>query len=296
MKKLILSFLLIFSLVVPGQVVGQISGKIKPSYTTQLYSKAYCSEAVAVFDAMTTKPSDARKTLINDLIEGLKTDGIWAGLDCFWMMACHINDNGEAQINWKNPGTFDCTNVHATAYEVDRGYTGDGANDYLNTNYNPSTDGINYSLDDASFGAYIRTNVLENKADMGIAIVADNIILYSYHTTGPQTYIRINDNTYINVAQANSLGFYIVTRIANNNSLAYKNKTNIADVVSNSTAIPNSEMFLFAYNNGTVASALSTKQIAAAFVGGGMTQTNVNNFTDRLETFMDAIGAGVISE
>ena len=33
----------------------------------------------------------------------------------------------------------------------------------------------------------------------------------------------------------------------------------------------------------------------AAFAGSGMTQTNVNNFTDRIETFMDAIGAGVIT-
>ena len=30
-------------------------------------------------------------------------------------------------------------------------------------------------------------------------------------------------------------------------------------------------------------------------MGSGMTQTNVTNFTDRIETFMDAIGAGVIT-
>ena len=55
------------------------------------------------------------------------------------------------------------------------------------------------------------------------------------------------------------------------------------------------EIFIFAQNeDGTGINRISTKQITAASAGSGMTQTNVNNFTDRIETFMDSIGAGVI--
>ena len=54
------------------------------------------------------------------------------------------------------------------------------------------------------------------------------------------------------------------------------------------------EIYIGCYNFNGVATDFFNHQISAAFAGGGMTQTNVDDFTDELETFMDAIGAGII--
>jgi len=53
-------------------------------------------------------------------------------------------------------------------------------------------------------------------------------------------------------------------------------------------------MYMLGYNNDGVLGLPSTQQVSVGFAGGGMTQTNVNNFTDTLEVYMDAIGAGII--
>ena len=76
----------------------------------------------------------------------------------------------------------------------------------------------------------------------------------------------------------------------------YKNKTSIANDAQVSSIIPNGDFSILARNYVTnPVSSFTRNQVSAAFAGSGMTQTNVNNFTDRLETFMDAIGAGVIT-
>ncbi|GAH87025.1 unnamed protein product, partial [marine sediment metagenome] len=99
---------------------------------------------------MFVKPDSIRLKLIDNLVEGLISDGIWPKLDCLWNMACHTNNTGEAQINWINPGTFDFTLINNPAFEIDRGFTGNGVNQYINNQYNPSIDSINYSLNDAA--------------------------------------------------------------------------------------------------------------------------------------------------
>ena len=62
-----------------------------------------------------------------------------------------------------------------------------------------------------------------------------------------------------------------------------------------STGIPNLEFYILGMNEGGVPGQFTIRQYAEAHIGGGMTQTNVDDFTDRIETYMDAIGAGIIS-
>lgn len=83
------------------------------------------TEAQTLFAAMSVEPDAARKTLINDLIAGLKADGIWAELDLLYVKAAH--DAQAGRLNWKNPGTFDLIEVNSPAFHTDRGYTGDGS-------------------------------------------------------------------------------------------------------------------------------------------------------------------------
>jgi len=289
MKKLILILALLISLNGFGQTVLTSGSTVLRSGTTVLYT--WQAESSAIFAAMGTTPPYARKVLIDNLVKGLKDDGVWTLLDFFYILAAHAENS--SLLNWINPGTFDATNVSSTAFEVDRGYTGDGAADYLNSNYNPNTDGINLSLNSASFGCYIRTNVAEDKYDIGVLDGGDSYIISRW--SNDIVYTRINDNNSLNIANIDSRGFWISNRTGANIRNLYKNSISVISEVRGSTGVPNDDMYILAGNVGG-AVLFSTKQIAAAFAGGGMTQTNVDNMTDRLETFMDAIGAGVISE
>jgi len=255
----------------------------------------YCSEARAIFDAMPTKPDSTRKGLINDLVKGLIDDGIWAKLDILYLTAAHASDS--SLLNWINPGVHDCTVVNLVAgqFTIDRGWTGNGVNGFLNSNYNPAIDAINYALNDASIGAYCRLNIQEDGIIIGLSGVPNGIYIYPRYLSIANRFLaKLNDDTFSSIANLNSQGFYIASRDVAAHKDVYKNAVK-TEQIELSTAIENGNLYILVGNNIIGGETeWSTNQVAAAFAGGGMTQTNVNNFTDRLETFLDSIGAGVI--
>lgn len=295
MKKLTTFFLIfLFALTLQGQKVLTYDGKVLTN-DGKILIQNYVPESKIIFAAMGTTPDSDRKRLIDNFVRDLIDDGIWAKLDFLYILAAHAENS--SLLNWINPGTFDATNVHVTAYEVDRGYTGDGANDYLNSNYNPNTDAINYLQDDASMGVYVRTDVAENNCDIGGYSTIPTIsaqIFSRLAADGIST--RINDAADLTPVNTDSRGFFIVTRTRANARRIYKNKISIGNDTQVSVGRPNIDIFILARNSNGSDGNHSIKQVSAAFAGSGMTQINVNNFHDRLETYLDALGAGVVEE
>ena len=260
----------------------------------EIFPGGFSPEYQAIYDAFITKPPDAVAENQDQMVRGMIADGDWQTKDIFYVTAAQ--SAADSLINWINPGTHDLTvvNLLAGAFTVNRGWTGNGVNGYLNTNYNPNTDGVNYLQDDASIGCYIRTNVLaENMYDIGTYDGANASFLKT--NNNDRIYTAINDINLANFVAGNidSRGFYITSRLLAANFNVYKNKI-VTNFVENSTGIPSFNFYIFSINNSGAPLTYSTKQVSAAFAGGGMTQVNVNNFTDRLETFLDSIGAGVI--
>jgi len=255
-----------------------------------------CSEYKTVQDAFPTAPNKVDKRKYNNLIAGIYGLGIGQMLDCLYITAVHAADS--SLLNWINPGTHDLTvvNLAAEQFTIDRGWTGNGVNGYLNTNYNPNTDGINYALNDASIGVYSRTNVAEEATDIGACDLnltnASKIVI---RWDNNKLYYNINFITSGQIENLDSKGFYVASRLIAASQQLYKNKTQISESFYVPLGITSHNFYILAYNNNGVVETFTTRQISAAFAGGGMTQTNVNDFTDRIETFMDAIGAGVIS-
>jgi hypothetical protein len=105
--------------------------------------------ASTIIDAFTTEPAVERKLAINDLIVRLKGTTIWAKLDALYLLAAH--ESAAALVNWKNPGTYDLT-LHGTtapSFVTDSGFVTDGVDNYLNTNFNPSTAGGSFAQNSA---------------------------------------------------------------------------------------------------------------------------------------------------
>ena len=251
---------------------------------------AYDSEAQAYFDALTTPLSNSIKTDINTFVlmlkDSLSTALLSTYFDRMWIFA---NETEESALqSLVNVGSTDATNVHSTAFEVDRGYTGDGADDYINTNYNPSTDKVVFAQNSASTGIYSRTDVNENTADLG-QVDGGNTFAIRY---GNVFYYRLNqglDNS--SIANTNSQGLFTISRTASNIITAYQNSTPLDTSTQVSSAIRNGDILLLC---GSIGIELSNRQLAFCFIGKSLTATEVRKIFNCIEWYLDEIGAGVV--
>lgn len=293
MKKLLFLLAFLVSLPVFGQKVLINNGVVLTNNGVVLTVPGFSDEYQAIYDAYTTKPDNATAFIWNTCVETWVANGEWATKDIIYVYAAHTNDNGEALINWKNPGTFDATAFNAPAFVANEGFTGNGSNTYIDCNWNPNSDGVNFVMNSASAGVYIRTNVEETKYDLGCDNGTSHIRIIS-RKAGDTYLCRIHDFTDLNNANTDSRGMIIVSRTASNARVLYKNKSNVDSDAQASVAVPNFNIYVLANNGEGSAELFTTRQLSMAFAGAGMTQTHVNNFTDPFEVAMDALSKGVI--
>jgi len=101
------------------------------------------------------------------------------------------------------------------------------------------------------------------------------------------------------VVNADSRGFYITKRDAANSVSHYRNAVNILNEAIVSAALTNFELYILAVNDNGVPDICSPIMVANFLVGANLDEignSEVTNFTNTLETYMDYVGAGVISE
>jgi len=267
------------------------------AYSNVVSGTTWTAQYQTVYDSFTTKPSAAIAAAQNTMVAALVAAGVWTKLDVLYIFAQTTNGAGEALKNWKLPGTYDATLVNAPAFVALEGFTG-AATKYIRTNWNPNSNGVNYTLDSAFGAIYIRTNVKENSADFG---AKDATHFAAYLATrwisgvDGDLYGRINTSVSSQIANTDSRGMFVISRETNNIVRVYRNKAQIIDAAVASSIIPNKEMYILCYNNNGVADFLSTKQVSFYAAGAKLLQADVNSLTDAFEVYMDSNGKGVIA-
>jgi len=127
---------------------------------------AFDADYQAVLDYGTTQgytlPSASQQLLQNQLVVDLKDGGIWSKLDTFAVFATDGNSDF-ALIDWIRLTQY--TAVNSPTFTTDEGFTGNGTSSYISTNFNASTSGVNYTLNDASRYVYLRGNANLNVID-----------------------------------------------------------------------------------------------------------------------------------
>lgn len=254
----------------------------------------YVSEYQAVYDSLTTKPSAAIAYNQDAMVRALINAGVWAKLDLFYLFAQTVNSASEALKNWILPGTHDASLVNAPAFVALEGFTGNGSTSYINTGWDATTDGVNYIQDSASAGVYIRTNIAGTETDIGARSAAGRFQISPRVVGDEKQAIGPNDLTALNDANTDSRGMFVLTRTASNARALYKNKVANSDSEA-STGIFTDDVFILANNNFGAPNNHSTRQVACAIIGGGLTQANVDALTDAVEAYMDSNGKGVIA-
>lgn len=250
---LLLSFLVlsVLSITLPGQIPVQ-QGIIASSNAV-----SYTAEYQSVLDRATTLgytlPSIAQRTKQNQLIIDLKAAGIWSLIDVLYVFATD-GSSDFATLNWKSPTTFQLTKVNSPTFTTNQGFAGNGTTSYLNTNWTPSTNGVNVTLNNASYSEGVTTDVANlNQEDFGgIGASSANSLRFNPRTGANQTAGRLHTTGGGPVAgpgNTNSVGFYQFRRVGAGAFEVFKNGANLGSTTSSSNGLTTVPIFICALNN-----------------------------------------------
>lgn len=254
---------------------------------------SYDPDAVQLFNRMTTQPSSSRKLLISNFFKGLKSDlnisSLSSSFDAIWFFASHSNQ--AAQLNWVKD-SHNITEVNSPSWTLDLGYTGNGSTTYLNSNYNPSTGGVSFTLNNGSFGVYCRNNISGLVADIGCNDAVNFNQIYSRIATNLIN-LRVNQGTGLG-SKSSSDSSGLTGGVRNNSTTIeiFKNGLSLGTNAINSTSIPSLNFFIMCQNASGTPVQFTTRNYSFAFVGSNT--INQLLLFNRVETFLDAINAGVI--
>lgn len=235
----------------------------------------YCSEAKALFARMTIVPTtlykvSERKAKINNTIVSLKLSGIWQTLDCYY--ECDADNEINAKLNWvKNAHNLTKGGSGTLTFIPDKGFASDGTT-YLNTNYTPSSDAVNFKLNDAFFGVNFSGALDLNGMHGGGT---------SSSMLGVGKYKHSNSSRINSVANAfdafdtpiDDIGNIGITRTNSTQLTMLSNLYGCSVTTSNSVSLPSQPIYLLAYNESGIADYFCTTTLRAAYIGSSINPT-----------------------
>ena len=224
-----------------------------------------------------TLPSDSVKVKQNTLLTSMKTDGVWAKLDVFYVFA----QDGSAEfatLNWKNPNANQSALVNAPTFVSNGGFTGNGTSSYIDTNFNPATQGVQYTQNNASryFFSHAITATGAVRIDGNSGQGLNTMIRGSFQGQ------RINAGSSNNLAVA-----FDYTATVNTKSIHRTSSTSVTlynsttGVTTTQTSAATSSLNQFILRSGPTATAVFGSHTCAAYaMGASMIAEHTNFITD----------------
>ncbi len=233
---------------------------------------------------MATLPSTGVQEHQDRMVKRLVDKGYWNRMDALYIFAQESNGAGEALLNWRNPGTYNGTAINSPAFTSLQGFTGDGSTSYINTNFNPAVDGVNFAQNSASFGVYVRK--LNNRSIAGYIGAASSTEILSVNNS---IYWRLNSGNEGGIRQVGAL---IGNRTSPTNVNGYINGSVTYSTTSiNSSAVPSRNVWILTSNGNNYP---SDDEISLAFIGGGFSPSETSELDAIFRMYMDEIGKGAL--
>jgi hypothetical protein len=258
----------------------------------------YDPSTIQYIEQLNPKPHGLWISAVDRLVRQLKVNGNWGQLDRFWIFAAENQQN--ARVSLVNPSSTQITEAPSGGtlnWTALSGYTADGTNSYLNSNYNPSINAINYKQNNASFGVYCLNtpNHTVNRSAMG----AFN------NTTGEGDFFTLISTTNATNAGINSIssgtgpttnsskGYFAVSRTTSSSFNFIQNSISTSSGANTSEALTNNNFYICGTNTfGSGAGPKSSLyQLSMAFVGSG--SINQLALYNAFQTFATTIGFAV---
>jgi len=249
-----------------------------------------CSQSAA-FLARVAAQDGTHTAAYQNLICGLVSDGVWSKLDDLHILAAA--DSATALTNLVS-SCCGASAVNSPTFSADHGYTGNGTSSYINTGYNPTSVGGNYTQNSASFGVYVLTGRTSGAdyCEIGVTNVAMNSADFFPWAADGNTYAEVNANDSAHAASVVK-GMWVLTRTGASAVATRHNGSSFSTSTTASVATIGANFFLFAKNNAGSAIYFSADQISAYFGGGGLTSTQMDAVASRINGYMTALGINV---
>jgi hypothetical protein len=216
-----------------------------------------------------TLPSSANQVKQNDLLVALKAGGVWEKLDTFALFA---NDGSSdfGLICWKRLALM--TAVNSPTWTSNQGFTGNGTSSYIDTNFNPSVNGVNYTLDNASrYALFTGTNTTIDGNSVGSQ--------YNQFRRGSSTAHTINSSNLLNSSFSFAENVIIsIHRTSANDVTLFNNKTP-SERTSLSGVLPNVNQFILRRTT------LYSDNMVKFYAMGASLVSENNAFVDALNTY-----------
>lgn len=211
--------------------------------------------------------TDEEKTAINLLTQNADI----GEFDRLWIHG--LSNQIAARISLVNALTADLiTNVNSTTFTASEGFTGNGTTMYLDTNYNPSTNGVKYTLNNFSMGGYNTQNLSSvSQAIIGGGNGANAYADVVLKTSTSELWSDVNTGGAMRSTLTDSSGLITVARTTSNLSKQYAKGVELPVVSGNTQAalnIPNVNLYLLGNNFGGLFNQ-SSNTLALSFIGSG---------------------------
>jgi lysophospholipase L1-like esterase len=234
-----LSFEKIYNVEIPTVTDQAVTNAIPSSYDT---------DAQAIFTAIEGTGetlSDDEKSLYNVFVVNMKADGLWAKMKAFWFLGGSLN---KSKFNFKDPQDLDASfrlaQVGTVTYASDGATGGSTANNYLNTNFNPSSN-VAFRDDLSLYFSQLGTSVAGTKCAMGSISSAASGHYVMIPTTGALTEFSMvfnNSPGFLNKNNPVSRGRYLASRTSSTGWSVYKNGALLYARTATSVASSNSNI------------------------------------------------------
>lgn len=255
------------------------------------WSKALASDAAqtTAFLSRTSGLSGTETAAYKALINGLVADATFSLLDALYILA--TNTAASAALNLIST-SFPLTLIGTPTFTADVGYTGNGANSGLDTGLITAS---NYSQNSASLGIAIQTNDTSSVGMLEIGGTGSSNFFLGPNFSLTSIYAA-NEAGFNQPAATTSKGLTAVSRTASGSVSLYKDgsSTAVNTAATSSNGVISASVVLCGRNNGSGGlNNASSRQISAAWVGGGLTGAQFASISSRINAYLTALSVPV---
>jgi hypothetical protein len=229
---------------------------------------------------------------VNDLVISMKADGTWDKMKAIYPFVGGTPTTHK--FNLKDPRDLDIAfrlAFNGGWTHSSNGATPNGTNGYADTFLASNV----MAQNSAHLSIYNRTNSAGNFTDIGCttASVAGNDNQIVSRFTGNINYSTINTNLVAGFSNSSSDGQNLISRITSSDMNYFRNNTKT--IITRASIAPNTiKITIGARNVNNVSRELySSRQIAFATIGNGLTDTEASNLYTRVQAFQTTLNRQV---
>jgi hypothetical protein len=198
---------------------------------------------------------------------------------------------GKHSYNFMNTAQYQLT-FNGGWTHSSNGSLPNGTNAFANTGLVPSSA---LSLNNTHVSFYSRTDNSGVTVDIGSNDAGPTNDIYILpRFSGAFLYSRLFSNAQVNyTSMVDSLGLFLISRIASNQYSVFQKNTKLVTGASNSTALNSKSIYLSAINDNGSGNYHSNRQLALSTIGDGLTDTESANFYTAVQAFQTTLSRQV---